>query len=96
MLQKLAQMRFRKMLNPFVSILESAPAFVSDTLREKRGLKEVVPYTLWHRAAMNSILRTDDLKMTSLMLGHNSTRTTERYTHVAQEHLINFAKKATG
>ncbi len=67
-----------------------------ETLREKTGLKEVVPYTLRHRAATKSILRTGDLKMTSLMLGHNSTRTTERYTHVAQEHLVNFATKATG
>ena len=67
-----------------------------ETLRDKTGLKEVVPYTLRHRAATNSILRTGDLKMTSLMLGHNSTRTTERYTHVAQEHLVNFATKATG
>jgi integrase len=63
-------------------------------LRQKTGLMEVVPYTLRHRAATNSILRTGDLKMTSLMLGHNSTRTTERYTHVAQEHLVSFANKA--
>jgi integrase len=67
-----------------------------ETLREKTGLKDVVPYTMRHRAATNSIIRTGDLKMTSMMLGHNSTRTTERYTHVAQEHLVNFAKKATG
>jgi integrase len=67
-----------------------------ETLRDKTGLKEVVPYTLRHRAATNAILRTGDLKMTSLMLGHNSTRTTERYTHVAQEHLVNFATKAIG
>lgn len=67
-----------------------------DTLREKTGLKDVVPYTLRHRAATKAIIRTGDLKMTSLMLGHNSTRTTERYTHLAQEHLVNFAKKATG
>lgn len=66
-----------------------------ETLREKTGLKDVVPYTLRHRAATKSIIRTGDLKMTSLMLGHHSTRTTERYTHLAQEHLVNFARKAT-
>jgi integrase/recombinase XerC len=64
--------------------------------RLRCGLVDVVPYTIRHRAATNAILRTGDLKMTSLLLGHTSTATTERYTHLAQQHLVNFAKKAVG
>lgn len=65
-------------------------------LKERIGLEDVVPYTIRHRAATNAILRTGDLKMTSLVLGHTSTATTERYTHLAQEHLVTFATKAIG
>jgi integrase len=64
--------------------------------RQRCGLMDVVPYTIRHRAATNAILRTGDLKMTSLLLGHTSTATTERYTHLAQQHLVNFARKAIG
>ena len=66
-------------------------------LRERANLTgQVVPYTLRHRAATNTVLKTGDLKMTSLLLGHTSTQTTERYTHLAQEHLVSFAKRANG
>lgn len=65
-------------------------------VRERSGVSDIMPYTIRHRAATNAILRTGDLKMTSLLLGHRSTATTERYTHLAQEHLVNFAKKAMG
>jgi integrase len=65
-------------------------------VRDRSGLTGVMPYTIRHRAATNAILRTGDLKMTSLMLGHRSTATTERYTHLAQEHLVSFARKAIG
>lgn len=64
-------------------------------IRHRTGLQDVVPYTLRHRGATNAILRTGDLKMTSLLLGHTSTATTERYTHLAQQHLVTFAQKAT-
>ncbi len=46
-------------------------------IRERSGLADVMPYTIRHRAATNAILRTGDLKMTSLVLGHQSTATTE-------------------
>jgi integrase len=65
-------------------------------VRERSGLAGVLPYSIRHRAATNSILRTGDLKMTSLLLGHTSTATTERYTHLAQEHLVAFARRAIG
>ena len=65
-------------------------------IRDRCGLDGVCPYTIRHRAATNAVLRTGDLKMTSLLLGHTSTATTERYTHLAQEHLVSFASKAVG
>lgn len=66
-------------------------------IRERAGFEnDVVPYTLRHRAATNSMLRTGNLKMTSLLLGHTNTSTTERYTHIAQQHLVDFAEKAVG
>jgi site-specific recombinase XerD len=65
-------------------------------VRERSGVTDIMPYTIRHRAATNAILRTGDLKMTSLLLGHRSTATTERYTHLAQGHLVTFAKKAIG
>jgi integrase len=65
-------------------------------IRKRSGLEGVSPYTLRHRAATRSVLRTGDLKMTSMLLGHTSTLTTERYTHLAQEHLVSFASKAVG
>lgn len=65
-------------------------------VKDRSGIHDVVPYTIRHRAATNAILRTGDLKMTSLLLGHTSTATTERYTHLAQQHLVNFAERAVG
>jgi integrase/recombinase XerC len=65
-------------------------------IRNRCGLKGICPYTIRHRAATNAILRTGDLKMTSLLLGHTSSTTTERYTHLAQEHLVAFACRAVG
>jgi integrase len=65
-------------------------------IKQRCGLTGVVPYTIRHRAATNAILRTGDLKQTAALLGHTSTATTERYTHLAQGHLVEFAKKAVG
>ncbi len=66
-------------------------------IRKRAGFdSKVIPYTLRHRAATNAILKTGNLKMTSQLLGHTSTQTTERYTHVAQEHLVTFACQAVG
>lgn len=65
--------------------------------RKKCGLPaDVVPYTLRHRVATNAILRTGDLKMTSQLLGHTTVATTERYVHLANEHLVAFSNRALG
>jgi len=64
-------------------------------VRDRAGFDSaVLPYTLRHRAATNAIINTGDLKSTSLLLGHTSVSTTERYTHLAQQHLVKFAEKA--
>jgi site-specific recombinase XerD len=65
-------------------------------LRKRTGLADVVPYTLRHRGATNAILKTGDLKMTSLVLGHSSVATTERYLHLANEALVEFSRRALG
>ncbi len=66
-------------------------------VRDRAGFgSDVLPYTLRHRAATNAIIKTGDLKTTSLLLGHTSTQTTERYTHLAQQHLVDFAVRAVG
>ena len=66
-------------------------------LRRRSGLPaDLVPYTLRHRAATNAILRTGDLKMTSLLLGHSTVSTTERYLHLANEALVDFSHRALG
>ncbi|MDZ4656145.1 MAG: site-specific integrase [Bythopirellula sp.] len=65
-------------------------------LRKRTGLVDVVPYTLRHRGATNAILKTGDLKMTSLVLGHSSVATTERYLHLANEALVEFSRRALG
>lgn len=65
-------------------------------VRKRAGLTEVMPYTIRHRAATNAIIKTGDLKMTSLLLGHTSTSTTERYLHLAQQKLVEFANRAVG
>jgi integrase len=75
-----------------LSAIEQRMAHVA----RRTGLSDVVPYTLRHRAATSALLATGNLKMTSLLLGHTSTATTERYTHLAQEHLVKFAREAVG
>jgi integrase len=75
-----------------ISAIEQRMAHV----KQRAGLTDVVPYTLRHRSATNALLATGNLKMTSLLLGHTSTTTTERYTHVAKEHLVSFARQAVG
>ena len=45
-------------------------------------LRKVGPHTERHTAATLKLRQTRDLKTTSLILGHASTRTTERYVHL--------------
>lgn len=47
-----------------------------------RDLRKSGPHTLRHTAATLKLRHTRDLKTTSLILGHSTTRTTERYLHL--------------
>lgn len=68
-------------------------------LREALGLRdECKLYGLRHKLGTDSILAGNDLKTTAELLGHSTTRVTERYTHVAGqgEHLRKAMTRATG
>jgi site-specific recombinase XerD len=65
-------------------------------VRRRSGLVGVHTSLIRHRAATGAILRTGDLNLTSMLLGHRSTLTTERYVHLAQDHLVAFAERAVG
>jgi integrase/recombinase XerD len=47
-----------------------------------RELKRYGPHTHRHTFATVNLRGTHDLKTTSMILGHSTTRTTERYTHL--------------
>ncbi|HEY4691127.1 MAG TPA: tyrosine-type recombinase/integrase [Anaerolineae bacterium] len=59
-------------------------AMVTRDLRKyvERELNQHGPHTLRHTSATFNVRYTGDLKTTSLILGHTTTRTTERYTHL--------------
>jgi len=66
-------------------------------LRRKTGLgADVVFYAIRHRRATKLIMNTGDLKSTSMLLGHQSVSMTERYVHLAADHLVRFARQAIG
>ncbi|MBP7340138.1 site-specific integrase [Niveispirillum sp.] len=54
-------------------------------VRELAGMPTIMPHTLRHTFASEAVSNGETLPMTGALLGHANARTTDRYSHIAQD-----------
>jgi len=67
----------------------SIRAFLKASTKKSNILKKVTPHTLRHSYATHLYEHGISLRSIQVLLGHNSSKTTEIYTHVSNKHLNN-------
>jgi site-specific recombinase XerD len=73
---------------------DSARSILRAIGREAGASCRVTPHMLRHTAATALLENGADLRIVQEFLGHDSIRSTERYTHIAQGHLLRVLRRA--
>jgi site-specific recombinase XerD len=73
---------------------DSARCILREIGQEAGASCRVTPHMLRHTAATSLLENGADLRIVQEFLGHDSIRSTERYTHIAQGHLLRVLRRA--